>query len=88
MLFVWNSFVCFALRFRCFCFSSVSLFREYRDLALVVLSPVEIDNTICKGIQCIVLTLCYVLSRIVSVTTLAYYDVACNNLLSTSDFNT
>jgi len=49
---------------------------------------VEIDNTICKGIQCIVLTLCYVLSRIVSVTTLAYYDVACNNLLSTSDFNT
>ena len=88
MLFVWNSFVCFALRFWCLCFCSVCFFREYRNLALVVLASVEVNDTVCESVESIVFTLCYVFTWVVLVTALAYDNIACDNLLTTSDFNT
>ncbi len=86
MLFVWNSlFVC--LRLWCL-FACVCFLREYRDCALVELSSVEIDHTVCECIESVVLTLGNIYTGIVSVTTLANDNVACDNLLTTTDLNT
>ena len=45
----------------------------------------EVNNTVCKCIQCVVLTLCNVLAWEVLITALANDNVTCDNLLATPD---
>ena len=88
MLFVWNSFALFCLSFRLYSLCSVGFLGKDGDSTLIVLASVEVNDTVCKCIQCVILTLCNILSWEVLVATLANDDVACNNLLSTPDLDT
>ena len=87
-MFVWNKFCCYLLRFSLFGFLGVSFRGQYGNCALVASSLVEVNDAIRKSIQCIVLALSNILSREVSVTTLANDNVAGNNLLTTPNLNT
>lgn len=66
---------------------SVNLWRENRNCTLVLAALVEVNDTICQSIQCIILTLSYILTWEVLVTTLANDDVTCDDALTTPDLN-
>lgn len=81
-MFVWNSF----LFFLCLCrlrFFSVSLGREHGNGALVALALVEVNHAIGQCVERVILSLRYILSRVMPVATLANDDVAGDNLLAT-----
>ena len=58
-----------------------------RDNALVVLALVELNRSVNKCIQRVVLTNSHVVTRVVLRAALANNDVACNALLTTKDLH-
>lgn len=79
-MFVWNSF-CF-LCLRRLRFFSVSLGREHGNGTLVAFSLVEVNHAIHERVERVVLSLRYILSRVMPVATLANDDVAGDDFLA------
>lgn len=64
----------------------VCLFRKNGYGTLVPLSAVEVNDSVCQGIEGIILSLSYVVTREMLVATLAYNNIAGNNSLTAPDF--
>ena len=78
-MFVWNKFFCLC--------SAALCFRNYRYYALVALALVELNSSVNKCIQRIVLTQSHVVACVVLRATLANDDVTSNNLLTSENLN-
>lgn len=61
--------------------------RNYRHYASVSAALVEVNHAVYQCVESVILTDTYVISRVVSCTTLANDDVAGDNLLTTPNLN-